>query len=122
MARASLPNGKTKRQSSPSPLPAPQVALYMRVNSEEQAEEGTIQTQRDFLRHFTTLYQLPVADEYADDGVSGTLPLGSRPEGLRLLQDAEAGRFGGGTGDTHDTLSAAHRNCRASLARENMLF
>jgi site-specific DNA recombinase len=40
------------------------------------------------------MYQLQVAGEYADDGVTGTLLLGERPEGQRLLQDAEAGRFG----------------------------
>jgi len=66
----------------------------MRVSSEDQADRGTIDAQRDFLRQFASLYQLPVTDEYADDGVTGTLPLGERPEGRRLLQDAEAGRFG----------------------------
>ena len=66
----------------------------MRVRSEDQADRGTIDAQRDFLRQFATLYQLPVADEYADDGITGTLSLGERPEGRRLLQDAEAGRFG----------------------------
>jgi site-specific DNA recombinase len=66
----------------------------MRVSSEDQADRGTIDAQRDFLRQFASLYQLPVADEYADDGISGTLPLGERPEGRRLLQDAEARRFG----------------------------
>lgn len=34
-----------------------------------------------------------MADEYADDGLSGTIPLHQRPEGKRLLDDAEAGRF-----------------------------
>ena len=66
----------------------------MRVSTADQADRGTIDAQRDFLRQFASLYQLPVADEYADDGVTGTLPLGERPEGWRLLQDAEAGRFG----------------------------
>jgi site-specific DNA recombinase len=65
----------------------------MRVSTEDQAEQGTIEAQRDFLHKFTNLYQLPVADEYADDGVTGTLLLGERPEGQRLLQDAETGRF-----------------------------
>src|SRR5262249_60735192 len=73
---------------------AQHVALYMRVSTEDQADRGTIDAQRDFLRQFAGLYQLPVADEYADDGITGTLPLSERPEGRRLLQDAEAGRFG----------------------------
>ena len=93
MSRSILPNGKTKRQSPSTPPPSPHVAIYMRVSTEDQADRGTIDAQRDFLRKFTSLYQLPVADEYTDDGVIGTLPLGERPEGQRLLQDAEAGRF-----------------------------
>jgi site-specific DNA recombinase len=34
-----------------------------------------------------------VVDTYADDGVSGTIPLHERPEGRRLLEDAKAGKF-----------------------------
>lgn len=94
MARSSVPNGKTRKQAASTTLTTPQVALYMRVSSEDQAEQGTIEAQRDFLRKFANLYQLPVADEYADDGVSGTLLLVDRPEGQRLLQDVEAGRVG----------------------------
>lgn len=70
------------------------VALYMRVSSEDQAERGTIGAQRDFLRQFATLYSLPVREEYADDGVTGTLPLPQRPAERRLLDDALSGRFG----------------------------
>jgi site-specific DNA recombinase len=66
----------------------------MRVSTEDQADRGTIEAQRDFLRQFANLYQLPVVDEYSDDGVTGTVSLRERPEGQRLLQDAEAGRFG----------------------------
>jgi hypothetical protein len=70
------------------------VALYMRVSSEDQAERGTIHAQRDFLRQFAQLYTLTVVEEYADDGVTGTLPLAQRPHGQRLLQDVTVGRFG----------------------------
>jgi site-specific DNA recombinase len=66
----------------------------MRVSSEDQAERGTIEAQRDFLRQFARLYDLTIADEYADDGVTGTLPLGERPQGRRLIEDATHGRFG----------------------------
>src|SRR6266568_1965046 len=93
MSKSSLSNGKTPKQAPRPDLPQ-KVALYMRVSTEDQADRGTIDAQRDFLRQFASLYQLPVANEYADDGVTGTLPLGERPEGRRLLQDAEAGRFG----------------------------
>jgi site-specific DNA recombinase len=34
-----------------------------------------------------------VADVYEDDGISGTIPLHERPEGRRLLEDAQEGKF-----------------------------
>ena len=52
---------------------------------------GRLKSSRRFLRQYTQLYEMSVADEYADDGVSGKLPLSERPEGRRLLQDAEGG-------------------------------
>ncbi len=69
------------------------VAVYMRVSSDEQRERETIEIQRDFLNEYCRLYGLEVADVYADDGVSGTIPLHERPEGRRLLEDAKAGKF-----------------------------
>jgi hypothetical protein len=48
-------------------------------------------SQLDFLRRFVDFaHASPVAGEYIDDGISGTVPLASRPEGQRLLIDAEA--------------------------------
>ena len=94
MSKSIVANGKVPKQTSPPQLATAQVALYMRVSSEDQAERGTIEAQRDFLRQFATLYELSIAEEYADDGVTGTIALGERPEGRRLLQDAATGRFG----------------------------
>jgi site-specific DNA recombinase len=68
-------------------------ALYCRTSSDEQAERHTIDNQREFLHAFTRLYDMPVAEVYADDGVSGALALGARPAGQRLLADAHARRF-----------------------------
>src|SRR5215207_2858159 len=70
------------------------VALYLRVSSEEQREGGTIQTQREFLESYCQLHDLEVVETYADDGVSGTIPLNERPEGRKLLKDAKEGKFG----------------------------
>lgn len=75
-------NGKPKR-----------VALYLRTSTDEQADRETIQNQRDFLRGFTSLYQLNVVATYEDDGWSGTLALADRPAGRQLLEDARAKRF-----------------------------
>ena len=70
---------------------AERVALLLRVSSEEQRERETIEIQREFLQEYCRLYNLEVAQVYADDGVSGTIPLYERPEGRRLLEDAEGG-------------------------------
>ena len=69
------------------------VALYCRVSTDEQATQGTIDTQKDFLREYARLYNLEAYETYSDDGVSGTVPLDKRPGGMRLLTDAEHKRF-----------------------------
>ena len=69
------------------------VALYLRVSSEEQRDRETIEIQREFLQEYCRLYGLEVAQTYADDGVSGTIPLHERPEGRRPLEDAKEGKF-----------------------------
>src|SRR5215213_7910485 len=69
------------------------VALCMRVSSEEQRDRETIEIQREFLQEYCRLYGLKVAQVYADDGVSGTIPLHERSEGRRLLEDAKEGKF-----------------------------
>src|SRR5215510_8324747 len=86
--------GRTQEASSTAHTITPTgVALYTRVSTEDQAERSTIQAQRDFLRSFAQLYGLAIAGEYADDGVTGTIPLSQRPDGRRLLQDVSTGRF-----------------------------
>jgi DNA invertase Pin-like site-specific DNA recombinase len=62
-------------------------------SSEEQRERETIEIQREFLQEYCRLYALEVVQIYADDGVSGTVPLHERPEGRRLLEDAKEGKF-----------------------------
>src|SRR3954468_9671199 len=69
------------------------VALYARVSTEDQAERQTVQGQLDFLRRLADLHGWPVAGEYVDDGVSGTVALDARKNGARLLADASAGQF-----------------------------
>src|SRR5215211_8801261 len=69
------------------------VALYLRVSSDEQRERESIKTQREFFKQYCELYGLDVAETYADDGISGTIPIHERPEGRRLLEDARAVKF-----------------------------
>ena len=72
---------------------AERIALLLRVSSEEQRDRETIEIQREFLQEYCRLYDLEVAQIYADDGVSGTIPLHERPDGRRLLADAQDGKF-----------------------------
>jgi len=68
------------------------VAISTRTSSDDQAERGTIQTQAEEIRRRLAGEEgVVIVGEYADDGVSGTTPLGDRPAGARLLADARAG-------------------------------
>jgi site-specific DNA recombinase len=81
-------------QGKPSGEATEKVGLYLRVSSEEQREKETIRIQDEFLHQYCRLYGLEVAGVYADNGVSGTVPLHERPGGRCLLEDAKAERFG----------------------------
>jgi DNA invertase Pin-like site-specific DNA recombinase len=90
------------------------------VSTEDQGKRETIQNQLDFLRRYLALHELPVADEYVGDGVSGAIQLGDRPETRRLVLDAEADRIAAAVGyklsrigrklsifvDAHDALAS----------------
>jgi site-specific DNA recombinase len=69
------------------------VGVYLRVSTEEQRERQSIVTQRDFATRYCDLHQLPVHAEYADDGVTGTVPLEQRPAGMRLIEAARHHKF-----------------------------
>ena len=69
------------------------VALYLRVSTEEQRERQSIATQNDFALRYCALHQLQIHQTYSDDGVSGTVPVDSRPLGRRLLEDAQLHKF-----------------------------
>jgi site-specific DNA recombinase len=83
-------DGSSSRRT---PTAADKVALYLRVSTEEQRERQSIDTQREFGKKYVDLHQLPVQGEYADDGISGTIPLENRPEGQRILEAARRGEF-----------------------------
>lgn len=69
------------------------VAIYVRVSTEEQAEEGfSIDAQLDALRHYARLHKSIVHSEYVDEGISGK-SIQNRPELNRLLADAKKGMF-----------------------------
>ncbi len=69
------------------------VGLYLRVSSDDQRERATIKTQREGLLKYCGDGEFPIYDFYSDDGITGTIALGERPQGARLLRDARAGKF-----------------------------
>lgn len=66
---------------------------YGRVSSMKQKEEDTIEMQKIALKNYSKANNLTVVDEYYDEAQSGTLPFEDRPEGKRLLEDAQLGKF-----------------------------
>src|SRR5260370_15613155 len=65
-------------------------AIYLRVSSDEQRLQGTIETQRVAAERWLALQNITPYGWYADEGISGTVPFALRPEGARLLADAQA--------------------------------
>src|SRR5579871_4045260 len=57
------------------------------------ARAPSIATQREFAERYCALHQLHVGAVFADDGVSGTVPLHLRPAAARILPDARLHRF-----------------------------
>lgn len=69
------------------------VAIYARVSTEEQAEEGySIQAQLDTLRQYAKQNRYIVSKEYKDEGISGK-SIQKRPQLQQLLRDAKQGLF-----------------------------
>jgi site-specific DNA recombinase len=88
-----LPEKGTPNREANATCVSTKVAAYCRVSTEDQAERETVQNQVEFAKSYCELYDIAVHDFYLDDGVSGTLPLWERPEGSRLMRDAEQGLF-----------------------------
>lgn len=62
------------------------VAVYCRVSTEEQRERQSIATQHEFALRYCDLHKFGIHQVYADDGVSGTVPLELRPRASACLQ------------------------------------
>lgn len=83
---------KTKKQT---PEESALVAGYLRVSTEEQAESGLgLDAQRRLIRAQAVLdgWEPDEVAWYVDEGVSGTIDITEREEGLRLVQDIHAGK------------------------------
>lgn len=66
-------------------------ALYLRLSKDDEnvGESSSISTQRNILREYANTHGIIVADEYIDDGYSGTNY--DRPNFQRMMRDIENG-------------------------------
>jgi site-specific DNA recombinase len=69
------------------------VAAYLRVSSDAQKQQGTIENQRTALERYFAVDAVKPYGWYEDEAVSGyAVPFALRPDGKRLLADVQAGR------------------------------
>lgn len=69
-------------------------AGYIRVSTADQASFGlSLQAQRDLIERHCREHDLDLIDVYADEGVSAAKSLEKRTGILRLIADAEKGKF-----------------------------
>jgi DNA invertase Pin-like site-specific DNA recombinase len=65
--------------------------LYLRVSTEEQASEGvSLAAQEARLRAYAAMRGLAVVEVISEAGISGSVPLGEREGGQRLIELAHA--------------------------------
>jgi len=64
--------------------------FYGRVSSDDQAEDGTIESQQYDLHQWQTDHPVWVAGEFWDDPASGTLLLEDRPQALEMIEAIRA--------------------------------
>jgi site-specific DNA recombinase len=82
-----------QKSDSGERVPDMPVAIYARVSTEEQRERQSIETQLEQANRFCDYQKLQVHRIFADNGISGTVPLDRRPEGSQILREAQLGRF-----------------------------
>src|SRR6266516_4221078 len=74
-------------------LPELRVAAYLRVSTEEQADSHLgLDAQLKQVRAMAVVKGWSEPAIYSDDGVSGTIDIGERPDGAKLLRDIACGK------------------------------
>jgi site-specific DNA recombinase len=83
-----------RKQQAPQAVKAYRnVAAYLRVSTDEQADSGLgIASQRTRVTAMCAAKGWPAPTVYSDDGVSGTKPADKRPALARLLEDVRGGK------------------------------
>jgi DNA invertase Pin-like site-specific DNA recombinase len=65
---------------------------YVRVSTDRQAEDGeSLGTQKRIIEGYAMMNGLTLDSIFVERGVSGSKPIGERPEGARLLATLNAG-------------------------------
>lgn len=83
-----------RRVNDETVLQPGEVAAYLRVSTEEQADSGLgIDAQAELIRMQCKMKGWPEPVYYKDDGVSGTIPPMQRDEMRRLIQDITDGKI-----------------------------
>lgn len=64
---------------------------YCRVSTDQQVDGASLAEQERRIRAIASYHGLPVEAIFRDEGVSGKIPLGQRPEGLKLMARIKEG-------------------------------
>lgn len=82
------------KKKQPSPQDPDRAAIYTRVSTEDQAQEGYgLEVQRDQASQYATAYHLNIAAVFSDEGLSGTKPAAERPGLLAAIHAAKAQEY-----------------------------
>ncbi len=68
------------------------IAAYCRVSTEKEDQLNSLEAQKEFFAQYTARTGDTLVELYADEGLSGT-KIKNRKEFLRMMADAERGRF-----------------------------
>jgi site-specific DNA recombinase len=91
---ATMARSRKPEPLPPSPPDEVRAAIYVRVSTDEQARDGYgLEAQRRKCRAMAEVKGWRVADEYADEGISGTKDASKRPALNRLMNDARERRI-----------------------------
>lgn len=89
-----LKQKQKQRVTDETLLQSDEVAAYLRVSTEEQADSGLgIDAQADLVKMQCQMKDWPEPLLYKDDGVSGTVPPEQRPDMNRLIKDIASGKI-----------------------------
>jgi hypothetical protein len=74
------------RKTAAQSAAPPKTYGYVRVSTERQAHEGdSLEAQRRMIEGYCQMHDLTLDAIYVEEGVSGSISIGDRPEGAKLM-------------------------------------